>query len=123
MATDLPQLIHDYHTHIGRKQLHNVCRLLQYFIRFNLILRKDIINYTYRDMESFIGYLLEEGLTQEQIAGEFQYLRKFYDYLCDNNIVTINIAREVFAHANKNEPRKRTNAELMETFKAYHPRK
>lgn len=77
---------------------------------------------TVKDMEMFIEELKWGGLTPGYIAGQFALIRKFFDFLSEKGIVRGNPARNVFARAEKREPRLRSDNRLKAEHRLFHPR-
>ncbi len=117
------RLIREYHIACGR---HNFferrARILTALVEYCDAINKHITRLSCREMDSFIPYLLKKGLTHAQIAQEFSRVRKFYDYLCEQELIDANYTREVFARAHKFEPRFYEDEELQQIFKTHHPR-
>ena len=116
------RLIRQYRVSLGRIQMHRKPRILNVFVEYIRLNEQQIEKLTYRDMEKFIAFLLQAGLTQAQVAQEFSILRKFYDYLCAEGILSVNLARDVFARGGKIEPRTYTDKELIRICRTHHPR-
>lgn len=115
-------LVHDYYKSIGRVDFRNMPRILRHFIDYMTLREKEISQLSFREMEAYIDYLIDKGLTHGQIAQEFCILRKFFDYLVGVNQLSDNVARAVFARANKTYPRHFTDKELVNAFRQHHPR-
>lgn len=96
--------------------------MLQKFVTFSVANTISPYQVTVKDIESFIQYLQQAGYTSEYIAVSFVFLRRFFDHLQSRGFVNGNPARDAFARAGRNEPRRFTDEELTRVHHECHPR-
>jgi site-specific recombinase XerD len=113
----------EYHVALGRKQPGRRSRMLAWFADFADVIDRRVAQFRYRDFELYIAYLQSRGMSQEVVSQDFFYLRRFFDHLVTLGVVTENIPRSVLTHTGRFEPRKYSDAELIQIHRQKHPRR
>jgi len=97
--------------------------MMREFKEYSLKMKIHLCEYSVKDINGFIEYLVEEKkYKRHYAASHFTWIRKYFDYLTINGIVKVNVARAIFARAGYVQERKYSEKELKETIISYHPR-